>query len=262
MRSRDRESNLLRVVPELRETIEFRRLNLMEEFGMAEMADAIFCRNVIIYFDRPTQERLFHKLSRQLVDGGYMFVGHSESLHHMESASGAGRSRSLQENRWPKSQLSCRRFYLQPGEVHLARSPAILKTVLGSCVGVTFWSPRLGIGALCHGVLPRCPPGVRDAEGYRYVDFAISDLARQFEMLRRFAARCRSRCFGGADVLPVHADLSWKATVGHQNWHTALEVLHEQKLHRAAPPTWEARSAALFNSIPEPAKCCFAGSPI
>jgi chemotaxis protein methyltransferase CheR len=84
MRSRDRESNLLRVVPELRQTIEFRRLNLMEDFGMTERADAIFCRNVIIYFDRPTQEKLFHKFTRQLVDGGYMFVGHSESLHHMD----------------------------------------------------------------------------------------------------------------------------------------------------------------------------------
>ncbi len=84
MRSRDRESNLLRVIPELREMIEFRRLNLMEEFGLPELADAIFCRNVIIYFDRPTQERLFHKFSRQLVEGGYMFVGHSESLHHMD----------------------------------------------------------------------------------------------------------------------------------------------------------------------------------
>ncbi len=84
MRSRNRESNLLRVVPELREVIEFRRLNLMEEFGVSELADAIFCRNVIIYFDRPTQERLFHKFTRQLVEGGYMFVGHSESLHHMD----------------------------------------------------------------------------------------------------------------------------------------------------------------------------------
>ena len=84
MRSRDRASDRLRVVPELREAIEFRYLNLMEEFGMPELADAIFCRNVIIYFDRPTQERLFHKFSRQLVNGGYMFVGHSESLHHMD----------------------------------------------------------------------------------------------------------------------------------------------------------------------------------
>jgi chemotaxis protein methyltransferase CheR len=84
MRSRDRNSNQVRVVPELRELIEFRRLNLMEEFGMSERMDGIFCRNVIIYFDRPTQERLLLKLSRQLVDGGYMFVGHSETLHDMD----------------------------------------------------------------------------------------------------------------------------------------------------------------------------------
>ena len=64
--------------------IEFRRLNFMEEFGLPELAEAIFCRNVIIYFDRPTQERLFQKLSRQLVEGGYIFAGHSETLHRMD----------------------------------------------------------------------------------------------------------------------------------------------------------------------------------
>ena len=84
LRSRDPDSGLLRVVPELRETIEFRRLNLMEEFGIAEPVDAIFCRNVIIYFDRPTQERLLARMSRQLVAGGYLFLGHSESLHQMD----------------------------------------------------------------------------------------------------------------------------------------------------------------------------------
>jgi chemotaxis protein methyltransferase CheR len=83
MRSRDRVSKMMRVVPELRQTVEFRRINLMEEFGIAERVHAIFCRNVIIYFDRPTQERLFARLTRQLVDGGYIFVGHSESLHLM-----------------------------------------------------------------------------------------------------------------------------------------------------------------------------------
>ncbi len=117
--------------------------------------------------------------------------------------------------------------YLQPGEVHLARSPAILKTVLGSCVGVTFWNARLGIGALCHGVLPRCPAGVHGAEGYRYVDFAICDLARQFELLGVGRDAIQVKVFGGADVLPVHA-ASLKATVGHQNWRTALEVLRDQ----------------------------------
>ena len=50
---------------------------------------------------------------------------------------------------------------LQPGELYLARSPAILRTILGSCVGVTFWSSRLGAGALCHGVLSARNPGLR-----------------------------------------------------------------------------------------------------
>jgi chemotaxis protein methyltransferase CheR len=85
MRSRDRDSNLLRVVPELRQLVEFRRLNFMDaDFGLSQKADAIFCRNVIIYFDRATQEQIIQKLAAQLVPGGYAFVGHSETLHDMD----------------------------------------------------------------------------------------------------------------------------------------------------------------------------------
>jgi chemotaxis protein methyltransferase CheR len=43
--------------------------------------DMIFCRNVIIYFDRETQKKLFKKFYNQLVPGGYLFIGHSETLH-------------------------------------------------------------------------------------------------------------------------------------------------------------------------------------
>ena len=85
MRSRDPNSDLLRVVPEVRALIEFRRVNFMDsDFGLAEMAEIIFCRNVIIYFDRPTQVRLLEKLTRQLAPGGYFFAGHSESLQGMD----------------------------------------------------------------------------------------------------------------------------------------------------------------------------------
>jgi len=85
MRSRDRNSNVLRVVPELRQLVEFRRLNFMDaDFGLSQKADVIFCRNVIIYFDRPTQERIVQKLAAQLLPGGYAFVGHSETLHDMD----------------------------------------------------------------------------------------------------------------------------------------------------------------------------------
>jgi chemotaxis protein methyltransferase CheR len=85
MRSRNRESDLLRVVPEVRAVVEFRRLNFMDaDFGLAEAPEIIFCRNVIIYFDRPTQVRLLQKLTRQLAPGGYFFSGHSESLQGMD----------------------------------------------------------------------------------------------------------------------------------------------------------------------------------
>jgi chemotaxis protein methyltransferase CheR len=85
MRSRDRSSNLLRVVPELRRMIEFRRLNFKDaDYGLAEKADIIFCRNVIIYFDRQTQEQILRRLAQNLLPGGYCFVGHSEALHGMD----------------------------------------------------------------------------------------------------------------------------------------------------------------------------------
>jgi len=84
MRSRDKARTRVRVVPELRHQVEFRRLNFMDEdFGMREKIDAIFCRNVIIYFDRPTQERILNKLAQCLLPSAFMFVGHAETLHDM-----------------------------------------------------------------------------------------------------------------------------------------------------------------------------------
>ena len=85
MRSHDRSSDLMRVVPELRSKIEFRRVNFMDaDHGLTEKPEIIFCRNVIIYFDRPTQIGLLTKLVRQLAPGGYFFAGHSESLQNMD----------------------------------------------------------------------------------------------------------------------------------------------------------------------------------
>ncbi len=73
-----------RVKPALRERVTFRHLNLLEgEPPFRDPFQVIFCRNVMIYFDRPTQEELVMRLARRLVPGGYLFVGHSESLTHI-----------------------------------------------------------------------------------------------------------------------------------------------------------------------------------
>lgn len=84
MRSRDPASKVVRIVPELRSLITFRRLNFMEEhFGLNETFDIIFCRNVIIYFDRPTQQTLLQRFCEHLGPERYVFMGHSETLHGM-----------------------------------------------------------------------------------------------------------------------------------------------------------------------------------
>jgi chemotaxis protein methyltransferase CheR len=80
---RSKERVLVKVAPEIRKMVDFRRVNLMdEEYGMPEM-HVIFCRNVIIYFNRHTQILLLQRLCRRLAPGGYIFMGHSETLHGM-----------------------------------------------------------------------------------------------------------------------------------------------------------------------------------
>ncbi|MCP4717054.1 MAG: protein-glutamate O-methyltransferase [Deltaproteobacteria bacterium] len=81
LRSRNSSEDVVRIVPELRNKVTFGRLNFMQpDFGIKESMDVIFCRNVIIYFDRQTQEKLLNQFCRHLVPGGYVFMGHSETL--------------------------------------------------------------------------------------------------------------------------------------------------------------------------------------
>ena len=85
MRSKDKTKRIYKVIPELRKKVQFSRINFMDEtFKVPERFDVIFCRNVLIYFDRPTQEAVVSKLLRHLKPGGYFFIGHSESLIDMD----------------------------------------------------------------------------------------------------------------------------------------------------------------------------------
>ncbi len=86
LRARDPARRQVRVRPELRAAVSFMRLNLMEpSYDGVETMDVVFCRNVIIYFDRPTQEALVNRLCRHLRPEGYLFMGHSETLFSMRA---------------------------------------------------------------------------------------------------------------------------------------------------------------------------------
>lgn len=71
----------VKVKPELQEIIKFDQLNLMSEWPIKDSIDVVFCRNVVIYFDKPTQSKLFDRYADRLPTGGHLFVGHSESLY-------------------------------------------------------------------------------------------------------------------------------------------------------------------------------------
>ena len=84
LKHKDKTKKIVRITPELRNRVTFRRLNFMDsDYGMKKPLHIIFCRNVLIYFDRPTQERIINRFSQNLVEGGYVFLGHSETLNGM-----------------------------------------------------------------------------------------------------------------------------------------------------------------------------------
>ncbi len=81
MQARDPGRQEGRIVPELRRHVRFERLNLMDtDYPVDADMDVIFCRNILIYFATKTQESVVAKLSRHLKPGGYLFLGHSESM--------------------------------------------------------------------------------------------------------------------------------------------------------------------------------------
>ena len=84
LRGEGRFQNWYRVKPEVRAAVEFQRLNLMDRFSHLGPFPVIFCRNVMIYFDRPTQQDLVNRLSDCLEPGGYLLIGHSESLNGID----------------------------------------------------------------------------------------------------------------------------------------------------------------------------------
>ena len=92
MRSKNPGEDLVRVAPELRRQVHFERLNLMDEsYPFDRDVDVIFCRNVLIYFDRPTQAAVLSRLASHLRPGGYLMLGHSESM----AGSGVDQLRSV-----------------------------------------------------------------------------------------------------------------------------------------------------------------------
>ncbi len=75
--------------------------------------------------------------------------------------------------------------YLKPGEMHFSAEPAVVVTVLGSCLSVTMFCRRRKLGGICHGLLPKCGQQKKDChgeclEGFKYVDCSIRRMVQLF----------------------------------------------------------------------------------
>lgn len=85
LKSKNQENPTVRVKPETRQKVNFARLNFMDSsYPKTTQKNVIFCRNVLIYFDKKTQESVVRKLLEHLAPGGYLFLGHSETIFGMD----------------------------------------------------------------------------------------------------------------------------------------------------------------------------------
>lgn len=112
-------------------------------------------------------------------------------------------------------------IYLKPGEIFVSRKPALVSTVLGSCIAVTMFSASRSFGAICHAMMPENEERENDI---RYVDTALRHLYRCI-VKHGIGSDLVVKMFGGAQVLNVGDSRSTKLTIGEQNVAKADEVL-------------------------------------
>ena len=136
--------------------------------------------------------------------------------------------------------------YVSPGDLIVAERPSMLVTVLGSCVAATMFHRRLGLAAMCHGLLPN---GGREREGdpFRYVTSAVRHMADRFRSAGARPNEIEVKLFGGADVLEV-SDMAVcsGATVGARNTEAALRALESEGLRVIASDMRGRRGRKIF----------------
>lgn len=128
-------------------------------------------------------------------------------------------------------------IYLNPGEIYFSTEPAVVVTVLGSCLSVTMFSRRRGLGGICHGLLPQCKDqeGRKDChgeclEGFKYVDCSIRRMVQLFDKQKVRRSEIEVKCFGGADMFMRPVERPGLVSIGRQNINAAEQVLKSEGL--------------------------------
>ncbi len=131
------------------------------------------------------------------------------------------------------------KVYLKPGELHFAATPAVVTTVLGSCISVTMFDRLSGTAAICHALLPEGPR----SDAFRYVDSSILHMLEMFAAHGVNRQRLEVKVFGGADMLGAGGS---RVGVGRRNVEIAMQVLAAAGLSVASQDVGGTRGRKLF----------------
>ncbi len=122
--------------------------------------------------------------------------------------------------------IALHKIYLHPAELILADEPTQVTTVLGSCISVTLYSPRLKIGSICHAVLPKG----RELSPSKFCDQSVHYMLKYFSEQGISPAELEAKLFGGAEMFSVTRTVRSDLTVGAQNILIARETLRSAGL--------------------------------
>ncbi|HEX3314523.1 MAG TPA: CheR family methyltransferase, partial [Gemmataceae bacterium] len=181
-----------------RQMIAFRRLNLVAEpWPIRTTFDSIFCRNVVIYFDRPTQQRLFGRLAEHLNPDGCLFVGHSENLHTATDRF-VPLGNTIYRSKAPGGSDEPEAASITVGDVFASARPACVTTLVGSCVAACLFDPTARVGGMNHFMLPDSVGG--GAESARFGAHALELLIDAILTRGGERSRLQAKIFGGARI--------------------------------------------------------------
>ena len=187
---------------ELRALIQLHQVNLIHDaFPFAGTFDAIFIRNVIIYFDRPSQVQLFQRLRSFLADTSYLFLGHSESLLHITEAF-VPTGQTVYQPRGAASHAPRRRgratvTRFAAGGIVVSREALRLDAVVGPSVAACVFDPLAKVGGMAELA------AASDREAERATERTIAQLAARLIDLGASRHELRAKLVGGGASDPA-----------------------------------------------------------